>query len=519
MGKKVMSKKIVVVGGGTAGWLTALKAQRSYPDLDIAVIESKDIGILGAGEGSTPFLVDFFDHLGIPLSDLIKNCDATIKNGIRFTNWNNDGDFYYHGFSTTDRSLGFEAVSDKYLSNSPLITASIALNDSVKKIDFTEKISEAKKVPFILEGNKRDFGFVANKDPINDYKKIANISLHINAVKLADRLKEIGIERGIKLVEGTIKDVLLDENDYVKSLVLDTNEKINCDFVFDCSGFHRLIIGKVYNSKWKSYSDFLPVDSAVPFFVEMTDKIPSYTEAIAMKYGWMWKIPLQTRFGCGYVYDSSLISEEEAVKEIEEFLGYEPTYPRKDKGGFRFSAGCYEEPWINNCVAIGLAANFVEPLEATSLWVSMVGLSNIFSSPNFLINNCQGIRSEFNKLILDMNDDVSNFIYFHYMTLRKDTKFWEKFSYENAPKELQVKINKWKNRLPNKFDSSEYWSSNSWTFLGSAHNTINKDISTAYIENSADYKKGADMYDYYKNYQDYKVSECIDHRQFLESLR
>lgn len=514
-----MTKKIVVVGGGTAGWLTALKAQRSYPDLDITVIESKDIGILGAGEGSTPFLVDFFDHLDIPLSDLIKNCDATIKNGIKFTNWNNDGEFYYHGFSTTDRSLGFEAVSNKYLSNSPLIVATLALNDSINEIDFTEKISEAKKVPFVLEGSKRDFGFVSKKDPIDDYKKIGNMSLHINAVKLADRLREIGTKRGIKLVDGIIKDVLLDEKDYVKSLVLDNNEKIYCDFVFDCSGFHRLIIGKVYNSKWKSYADFLQVDSAVPFFVEMTDKIPSYTEAIAMKYGWIWKIPLQTRFGCGYVYDSSLISEAEAIKEIEEFLGYEPVYPRKDKGGFKFSAGCYEEPWINNCVAIGLAANFVEPLEATSLWVSMVGLTNIFSSPDFLINNCQEIRSEFNKLILDMNDDVSNFIYFHYMTLRKDTEFWKKFTYENAPKNLQEKINNWENRLPNKLDSSEYWSANSWTFIGSAHNTINKDVAKAYIENSADYKKGVDMYDYYKKYQDYKVSECVDHRQFLEGLK
>ena len=514
-----MSNKIVIVGGGTAGWLTALKAQRSYPDLDITVIESKDIGILGAGEGSTPYLTDFFDHLGIPLSDLIKNCDATIKNGIKFTNWNNDGEFYYHGFSTTDRSLGFDAVSDRYLSNSPLIAASIALNDSVKNIDFTEKISEAKKVPFILEASKRDFGFVSNKDPINDYKKIGNVSIHFNATKLADRLKEIGSERGIRLVDGTIKDVLLDEKDYVKSLVLDNNEKINCDFVFDCSGFHRLIIGKVYNPKWKSYKDFLPVDSALPFFIDMEDKIPSYTEAIAMKYGWMWKIPLQTRFGCGYVYDSSLISEEEAAKEIEEFLGYEPTYPRKDKGGFKFSAGCYEEPWVNNCVAVGLAANFVEPLEATSIWVSIVELTQIFDNPLWLFGNSKEVREEFNKNIVNMNNNISDFIYFHYMTLRNDTAFWEKFSYENAPKDLQEKIKKWKGRLPNKFDSGEHWSSNSWTFVGSAHKTINKDIAKTYVENSADYKKGVDMYDYYKKYQDYKVSECTDHIQFLEGLK
>jgi tryptophan 7-halogenase len=513
-----MSKSVVVVGGGTAGWLTALKAQRSYPNLNITVIESSDIGILGAGEGSTPYLVDFFDHLNISLSDLIQNCDATIKNGIKFTNWNNDGDFYYHGFSTRDRNLGLDPMSDMFLSNSSLMLASISLNDNLKEIDFTEKISEKNKVPFILEDKKIDFGFVAKKNPILDYKKVGQVSIHFNATKLANRLKEIGLERGIKLIDGTIKNVSLDSNNNVSSLTLDNNENILCDFVFDCSGFHRLIIGKVYNAKWKSYKDFLPVDSAVPFFIEMTDKIPPYTEAIAMKYGWMWKIPLQTRFGCGYVYDSSLISEEDAVKEIEEFLGYEPTYPRKDKGGFKFSAGCYEEPWINNCVSIGLAANFVEPLEATSIWVSIVGLTRLFNNPLWIFENSQSIRDEYNNHIVDMNNSISDFIYFHYMTLRDDTEFWKKFSYENAPKTLQEKINKWQYRMPNVFDSDPFWTSYSWIFLGSAHNTINKNIAKVYLENSSDYGKGLEMHEYYRNYQNYKIAECSDHREFLEGL-
>lgn len=514
-----MTKKVVVVGGGTAGWLTALKAKRSYPELDVTVIESTDIGILGAGEGSTPYLPDFFDHLGIPLSDLIKNCDATIKNGIKFTNWNNDGEFYYHGFSTIDKTIGFDAIYDRYLSNSPLTVAGLALNNSVKKIDFMEKLSEAKKVPFILDSSKKSLGFVPDKDPILNYKKIGNISIHFNAAKLANRLKEIGLERGINLIDGTIKNVSLDENSYVNGLMLSDNNTVQCDFVFDCSGFHRLIIGKVYDAKWKSYKDFLPVDSAVPFFIEMTDKIPSYTEAIAMKYGWMWKIPLQTRFGCGYVYDSSLITEQQAIEEIEEFLGYEPVYPRKDKGGFKFNAGCYEEPWINNCIAIGLAANFVEPLEATSIWVSIVALNQIFDNPLWILTNSKEIKKEFNTKIVNMNNSVSDFIYFHYMTLRKDTEFWKKFSYENAPKDLKKKIDKWKNRLPNRSDSEEYWSTNSWIFVGSAHETINKEIAKVYVENSIDYKKGIEMYDYYKNYQDYKISECVDHREFLEGLK
>lgn len=507
-----MTKDVVVVGGGTAGWLTALKAKRSLPELNITVIESSDIGILGAGEGSTPYLVDFFNHLDIPITDLIKNCGSTIKNGIKFTNWNNDGTFYYHGFAPIDRSLGFEATSDRYLSNSPLMLASIKLNNSLADIDFTHKVSEKNKVPFVYNSK-------SNKNLFTNYDKVSAVSIHFNAVKLASRLKEIGIERGIKVIDGTVKNVSLDEKNNIKNLVLENNQKIMCDFVFDCSGLHRLIIGKIYNSKWKSYKSFLPSDSAVPFFIDMTDSIPSYTEAIAMKYGWIWKIPLQDRFGCGYVYDSSLISESEAIQEIEDFLGYVPTYPRKNKGGFKFSAGCYEEPWTNNCVAIGLSANFIEPLEATSIWVSIVQLTQIFFNPDSIFNNSEGIRKEFNENILKMNNDISEFIYFHYMTPRKDTPFWEKFSYENAPEGLKKKLDSWKFRLPNRFDNSDHWSANSWFFVGASQGTINMSATERYIDNSKDYKKGIEMYDYYKNYQDYKVSECVDHREFLEGLK
>jgi len=507
-----MSKNIVVVGGGTAGWLTALAAKKKYPKLNVTVIESKNIGILGAGEGSTPYLPEFLNELGITIEDLIKNCDVTIKNGIKFTNWNNQNDFYYHGFNFIDPALGTEAIPSQYLSASPMLVASTALNNSLKNVDFTEAMSEKNKVPFIIEKNK-------DGKSISDYKKIGLTSFHFNATKIAARFKEIGIERGVKVFEDTIINVSLDKNNNVSGLDLDNGTTIKCDFVFDCSGFHRLIIGKTFNSKWKSYKEFLPVDSAIPFFLDMTDNIPPYTEAISMKYGWIWKIPLQSRFGCGYVYDSSLISEEDAIKEVEEFLGFVPEYPRKDKGGFKFSPGSFEEPWQNNCVAIGLAANFVEPLEATSLWVSMVQLTEIFGTPSIFLGNTQQIRDEFNKNIVRMNDDILNFIYFHYMSLRKDTPFWEKFSYKNAPEELKNKLKIWEDRMPGKMDNGPHWNSRSWFYVGSAQDKINKDLAREYVKLSDEYKKAVDFYDYYKAYREHKVFECIDHRKFLEVFK
>jgi tryptophan halogenase len=512
MGEKVMIKNIVVVGGGSAGWLTALTAKHKYPKFNVTVIESKDIGILGAGEGSTPYLPAFLESIDISIEDLVKNCDATIKNGIKFTNWNGQDDFYYHGFGATDSALGTEILSSRFVSANPMLVSSIMLNNNVKDIDFTEIMSEESKVPFVLEKNK-------NGNTILEYKRLGYTSLHFNATKLAARFKEIGLERGIQVFEETITEVSLDDNNNVYSLELDNGKKILSDFVFDCSGFHRLIIGKTFNSKWKSYKEFLPTDSAIPFFVEMTDKIPPYTEAIAMKYGWMWKIPLQSRFGCGYVYDSSLISEQDAINELEEFLGFVPIYPRKDKGGFKFSPGSFEEPWQNNCVAVGLAANFVEPLEATSLWVSMVQLTEIFGTPSVFLSNTPEIRDEFNKFVVRMNDDVLNFIYFHYMSLRKDTAFWEKFSYENAPEELKKKLKLWERRLPNKRDNGDHWNSKSWFLVGSAQDKINKELAKEYIDISNEYKKAVDIYDYYKKYREYKVSECADHREFLDGLK
>ena len=512
VGEKVMIKNIVVVGGGSAGWLTALTAKHKYPKFNVTVIESKDIGILGAGEGSTPYLPAFLESIDISIEDLVKNCDATIKNGIKFTNWNGQDDFYYHGFGSTDSALGTEVLSSRFVSANPMLVSSIMLNNNVKDIDFTEIMSEENKVPFVLEKNK-------NGNTISEYKRLGYTSLHFNATKLAARFKEIGLERGIEVFEETITKVSLDENNNVDSLELDNGNKILCDFVFDCSGFHRLIIGKTFNSKWKSYKEFLPTDSAIPFFIEMTDKIPPYTEAIAMKYGWMWKIPLQSRFGCGYVYDSSLISEQDAINELEEFLGFVPIYPRKDKGGFKFSPGSFEEPWQNNCVAVGLAANFVEPLEATSLWVSMVQLTEIFGTPSLFLSNTPEIRDEFNKIVVRMNDDILNFIYFHYMSLRKDTAFWEKFSYENAPEELKKKLKLWEQRLPNKLDNGDHWNSKSWFLVGSAQDKINKELAKEYIDISNEYKKAVDTYDYYKKYREYKVSECVDHREFLEGLK
>jgi tryptophan halogenase len=506
---------VVIVGGGTAGWITALYVNKVFPNKNITLIESSEIGILGAGEGATPHLISFLDFVGIPISDLVKNCDATIKNGIKFTNWKNDKSFYYHSFYPND-DLSFAGFSTdrRACKTHPLVLTAMYLNKKINDIDFGLKVSEKNLVPY-FKGNINPF----LPDPILKYNRLGLISLHFNALKLANRLKEISISRGIKHIEGIVENFTLDENNNISKIILKDGKEINADFIFDCSGFSRLIIGKKFNSNWKKHSEYLPVDSALPFFIPITDEIPPYTESIAMKYGWMWKIPLQSRFGCGYVYDSSLITEEEAAKEIEEFLGFEPDYPRKNKGSFKFNAGYFEEPWINNCIAIGLSAGFIEPLEATSIWTTLLSLEYVLANVEYLELNKKYHRDDFNLYFKKINDDVVNFIYFHYMSNRTDTEFWKKFTYDNAPKSLKNKLDAWEFRFPSTNDLSELWSDYNWICVSDGLSRLNKNIASLINQKSELQKQSRKHFDNFLHRQSLAISESVSHKEFLESLK
>ena len=416
-------KKIVVVGGGTAGWLAALYLNKFFHQFDVTVIESSSIGILGAGEGSTPHIIPFLDSLGITLTDVVKHAGATMKNGIKFTNWNNDGSYFFHSFQDlSEVSLfthckwnGYPAIAIDAVSN----------NNSLDSVNFSSLLSASNKVKYI-KLNDSDL----KHNGINHYQKHGPSSIHFNARKMASFLKQIGVSRGIEVLDCVVTDINLDENGFVNNLNLTSQEtseqfKEDCDFVIDCSGFHRLVIDKVYNSPWKSYSELLPVNRAIPFFIDRSigEDTPPYTESIAMKYGWAWKIPVEGRYGCGYVFDSSLISDQQAKDEIKELVGVDVDFPTV----FNFSAGYFEKPWIKNCLALGLASGFIEPLEATSIWTTMVSIKWFGDHIDGLTNKSQFSIDSFNKKFCLMNDDVFNFVYFHYLTKRNDTEFWNKF--------------------------------------------------------------------------------------------
>jgi tryptophan halogenase len=350
-------KNIIVIGGGTAGWLTALYLKNLCIHSNVTLIESSKIGILGAGEGSVPTFVEILHKLKISQDEFITKTKSTFKIGIDFENWSSLDDKYEHYF-----------LGDR------------------------------------------------------------NYSFHFDAILVANFLKEIGEKRGINVIDGVIKNFTLKENKDIEKIILDNDETLECDFVFDCSGFKRLCLNSLYNEEWVSFKDYLTVNSAVPFFLPREEKdMYKPTRAIAMKYGWMWMIPLQHRIGCGYVFNDKFINDEDAKKEVGEFLKKEITFNRT----LTFDAGCYKNVWVNNTISVGLSTGFIEPLEATSISTT---INQLFLLDKYFHNNQKDI---YNTSTFETYFEHMLFIYFHYICNREDTEFWKEYKRrEKVPEKL-----------------------------------------------------------------------------------
>ena len=395
---------IVILGGGTAGWLAALLTQRAYPEHIIKLIEREEIGILGAGEGTVPDFINVIKYADISVEEVVKHCDATLKLGILFSNWNGDGGDYFHEFT---RSIEYDAP--RWSAYSQMLSQ----GTSIKDIQPAWHFAQSAKSPFSVNE-----GTVLQHNPY---------ALHFNARKLADFFSKVAQQRGVERIQGKMVSVCSHDNHDIRGLVLEDGTEITGDFFFDCSGFARLLIGKHFNEPWNSYREYLPLDTALPFFIPHDNtNIQPHTEAIAMSSGWIWKIPVRDRYGCGYVFDSRFINEDQALAEAQQYFGQELVSPKT----FRFNAGAHQRCLINNCLALGLSQSFIEPLEATSIWATCVNLHS------FLLNDLLTFRTEsavelFNQRVDDRNQIIMEFIQHHYITQRQDSDFWRGFRQNN----------------------------------------------------------------------------------------
>jgi tryptophan halogenase len=500
---------IVVLGGGTAGWLTALLAKEFYQHHDVTVVESEEIGILGAGEGTVPHFISVLDTIGIPVSDLVKNCKATVKTGIRFENWNGDDHSYFHPFhGRPGVSLSSCDVGDHFLNI--IQTKEIAAGKQLTSI--AEELTNYAKVPFSYANRIEN----QSKNPILRLENHANFALHFDARELAGYLRRVANGRGIKRINGKLEEIVSNTNGEISHLVLDNKIVVPVDFIFDCSGFSRLLIGEHFNSQWNSYSQHLPMKAAVPFVIPHdNENIRPETNSIAMKYGWMWQIPVQGRYGCGYVYDSDYITGEQALAEAEEYFGMKLESPKS----FEFDAGTFNDTYVKNCMAVGLAQSFVEPLESTSILISCMNLLQ-FLKYNGVIAKGHAFRKFFNAECRKRNQEVLEFVYLHYLTKRDDSEFWRNFrKCTIMPVGLSEKLELWNDVAPGEYvDSNSVFSLSSWLHISDGLGLLNP-VTFAHkmIELSIDSRIGTRYIDYVSNL-DSVVKASMNHQEFINFL-
>lgn len=518
-----MSKRYVVLGGGTAGAMAALymEAITSHrrEDVEVLLIKSEDIGIIGAGEGTTPLFLTLMRSLGVSVTDIVNHTGATIKNGIKFTNWRGGGehDSYMHPFYTHS-GIGIQDMFDEaqILSYPGAFAHNYVQGESPDKSDLTSKASKLGKALFSQHGDSF-LDESANEDPIKLFKALSEYALHFDGQVMGNFLTELASVRGVQIVEGKVVDFAQSKDGNVTSLKLEDGKEIKCDFVIDASGMKRFF-PKAFESEWVSWKDHLKTDTAITFFGQPTKKLDAYTEAIAMENGWMWKIPLQHRVGYGYVFDSSLTSPEEAKAEVEAFLGREIEVNQT----LTFEPGYYKEIWKHNVVSVGLSSSFVEPLEATSIWATVIQLETLFSRPEMMDAPTDKARDFYNYEMSLVQEDIASLIYFHYMGRRKeDSTFWSRFTRDNAPEKLKELLDIMDWRTIDQMDMPKsLWALESWYYIafGINYKPLLNSIKSSTLSNVY-IPASADRYLQLKKQQhEVAVSVLVDHRTFLEKL-
>jgi hypothetical protein len=416
--KKIDS--IIVVGGGTAGCISALMLKTRWPDRRISLIKSSNIGIIGVGESSTEHWSQFCRYVGIPSLHSITKCKATFKIGVYFKDWA-DEDFMHSLIFPYDKVAG-----EYHLNYGRLISRNVPKCELQSEVSWQNRLT--------LNHFNHDFD-----SPTNQY--------HFDTFALNNFLLEKCKSREIEVIEDDLIDAILNESGEIKSVISENNE-YNSDFFIDCTGFSRMLLHKKLGVKWKSYSEYLPLNSAIAFATEEMEEYNKYTLSTARNAGWSWTIPVQGRTGNGYVYCDRFISKDEAILEMEEAYGQKLEIARE----FKFDPGRLEKAWYKNCYAVGLSQSFVEPLEATSIG-SVIQQMFCFLNylPSYDVDSC-------NSIVNKIFDNIVDYVQAHYLVQREDTDFWKEvkynFKFTDSLKEL---LKKWKNRLPQNVDIHCPW--------------------------------------------------------------
>ncbi|WP_339771477.1 tryptophan halogenase family protein [uncultured Paraglaciecola sp.] len=510
-----MKTKIVIVGGGTAGWLTAgiIAAQHrsenpQTQDVEIVLVESPDVKNLGVGEGTWPTMRDTLRQIGLSERAFLSCCDASFKQASKFVGWTKGkGEHYYHPFTTP---IGYGTVN-----------AAQHWSGSVKDSNFENWVC--------AQGTICERNLSPKLPQMPEYAFNLNYGYHLNAEKFVSMLHEhcVGI-LGVNYLQGHVANVTSEPNGDIATVVLATGESIEGDLFIDCSGFGAILIGKHYQIPFISKQHILFNDTALALQIEHAcDEVPiaSCTVATAQKSGWIWDIALQNRRGIGHVFSSDFTSADEAENTLLRYVQNDPYLAKQEitPRCIKFIPGHRSSFWHQNCVAIGVSAGFVEPLEATALVLIEKSAQWVSEQLPRERAAMTVLAKRFNKLTLQRWQEIIDFLKLHYLlTERQDSAYWREHQQpESIPESLQDALTLWRTQAPGVYESDqrfELFSSASKQYV-----LYGMDFITAQQCSGAFAKKEAILIDRLRNETRHNTEKLLSglptNRQFLHKIR
>ncbi|MFC6439458.1 tryptophan halogenase family protein [Bowmanella sp. JS7-9] len=434
-----MQSQIVIVGGGSAGWLTAgvLASEFKHtPDINITLIESSDVPTIGVGEGTWPSMRATLERIGLSENALIQHCNATFKQGSLFRQWRNNSpqDRYHHPFTAPQASNQFDLAP--------------------------HWLPFAEQVPFAFAMSTQPAMIEAGRGPKNistpQYAFVQNYGYHLDAGKFVSLLKQHCVTQlGVRHIVDNVTDVVGDKDDVIQQVMTEKNGAVCGELFIDCSGFAALLIEKHYGIKLHKQDHVLFNDNAlavqVPYAADDTP-IASATLSTAQTAGWIWDIGLQTRRGVGYVYSSAHSSSDEAMQTLDRYLGGLPADSRVRE--IPIVPGYREVFWHHNCVAVGLSAGFIEPLEASALVLIELAASFIAEQLPFDSHSMKTVSQRYNQTFTYRWQRIIEFLKLHYvLSSRDDSDYWrDNRAASSQPESLQALLALWQTQCPSRYD-------------------------------------------------------------------
>jgi tryptophan halogenase len=399
-------RKIVIVGGGTAGWMAAAPlAQRLGNRCEIVLVESPDIGTIGVGEATLPTIRFYNSALQLDHADFIKKTKATFKLGIEFRDWGHVGNRFFHGFGDFGPPINGIQPHHHWLR-------------LARTFDHMPAMENWSMASVMARENK----FTMPNDTQPGVTDAYSFGYQFDAGLYAAYLRDYAMARGAKRVEGTITSVdQHPETGFITAVRLGDGRTLDGDLFIDCSGFRGLLIEGTLKAGYEDWSEYLPCNSALAVPSARVEPLTPYTRSTAKEAGWLWRIPLQHRTGNGHVYSNAFTTDEKARQDLLDGLdGAALDEPRQ----LRFVTGKRKKSWVKNVVAIGLSAGFVEPLESTSISLIETAVGTLIEQfPD--LDFRPELADEFNRIIGGRYESIRDFIIMHYkLTKRDDTAFW-----------------------------------------------------------------------------------------------